>query len=145
MGLGRRGNLCQVERVATSSGKANVVSGVGKLPARPDHHHLDLDPLQTPVIVHGTTAVSFAHGAFMLQTTRVTTSASSSHSSPVVVVTAGTLKHGGYQSVVPTTLQQKVRAKPRRSPLATSSTFQTHNQSWIRRSRQNYRRRCERR
>jgi hypothetical protein len=35
VGLGRRGNLSQVEHVATSSGKANVVSGVGKSPHRP--------------------------------------------------------------------------------------------------------------
>ena len=60
-------------------------------------NHLDLDPLQILVIVRGTTAVSFAHGASTLQTMRATMSASLLLNSLGVVVTAETLKPGGYQ------------------------------------------------
>jgi hypothetical protein len=81
----------------------------------PDHHHLGLDSLPIPVTVRGTTAASFAHGVFTLQITRVTTSASLLPNSPGVVVTAETAKHGGFKSVVHTTLQQKAQAKRQRS------------------------------
>ena len=112
--------------------------------AHPDHHHLDLGSFPIPVIVRGTTAASFAHGVFMLQTMRVTTSASSLPNSPGVAVTAEMVKHGGYKSVVRTTLQRKAQAKRQRSSLATSPIFQTLNQSRIKWSQRSCRRRCER-
>jgi len=144
-GPGRRESQSQVERVVISSGKASVASDAGKSPHPPDHHHLDPDPSTIPVIARGTTAASFAHGVSMLRAMQATTSASSLPSSLGVVVTAETLKHGGYQLVVRTTLQQKVRAKLQRLSLATSPISRTHNRSRIRQSRQNYRRRCGRR
>jgi len=98
----------------------------------PDHHHLDTDPSLIPAIVRLTTSPSFAHGVFMLQAMRITTSASSSPSSLWIVVTVETLKHGGYQLVVLTTLQQKVQVKPQRLSRATLPISQTHNQSRIR-------------
>ena len=144
-GLGRRGNQSRVEHVVISSGKANVVSGVGRSLTRPDRHHLDADPLKIQVIARGTTAASFVHGVSMPQTMQATTSAFSLPNSPGVVVTAGTLKHGACRLVAHTTPQQKARVKPQRLSLATSPISQTHNQSWTKRSRRNCRRRCERR
>ena len=110
-----------------------------------DGRHLDLDPLQIPVIAHGMTVVSFAHDVSMLQTMRATTSASSLLNNPEVVVTVETLKHGGYRSVVRTTLQRKAQVKPQRLSLATLPIFQTLNQSRTKRSQGSYRRRCVRR
>jgi len=143
-GPGRRENQSQVERVVISSGRVNVASGVGKSPHPFDRHHLDPDPSTIPVIAHGTTAASFAHGVFTLQAMLVTMSASSLLNSLGVVVTVETLKHGGYRSGVRITLQQKVQAKPQRLLLVTLPISRTHNQSRIRRSHRNYRRRCER-
>lgn len=143
-GPGRRENQSQVERVVTSSGKVNVASGVGTSPHPPDHHHLDPDPSTNPVIVRGMTAVCFAHGVFTLQAMPATTSASSLPNSLGVVATVETLKHGGYQLGVRITLQQKVQAKPQRLSLATLPISRTHNQSRIRQSHRNCRRRCER-
>jgi len=144
-GPGRRENQSPVERVAISSGRVNVASGVGKSPHPPDRHHLDPDLSTIPVTAHGMTAVSFARGVFTLRATRATMSASSSPNSLGAVAIVETLKHGGYQSVVRTTLQQKVQARPQRLLLVTSLISRTHNQSRIKRSHRNCRRRCERR
>lgn len=78
---------------------------------RLDRHHLDLGLPPIPAIARGMIAVFFAHGVSTLRTTRVTMSASLLLNSLGVVVTAETLKHGGYQLVVHTILQQKVPAK----------------------------------
>ena len=99
------------------------------------------DPPTIPVIARGMTAVSFVHGVFMLQAMRATTSASSSPSSLGVVVTAGMLRHGGYQLAARTTLRRKAQAKPLRLSPATSLISPTHNPSRIRQSPRNCRRR----
>ena len=128
-GLGRRGNQSQVERVETSSGRVNVVSGVGKWP--PISHSLDAEPPRLQVIVHGTTAASFAHDASTLLAIRAIMSAFLSLSNLGVVVTAEMLKRGGCRSVVHTILQQRVRAKHQRPSPETLLTFRIHNPSRI--------------
>ena len=103
------------------------------LVAHPERHHVDLGSLPTSVTVRGTIAASFAHGVSMLQTMcRVTTLASLLSNNPGAVVTAETVKHDGYKSVVRATLEQKAQANRQRSSLATFPIFQTLIPSRIR-------------
>ena len=117
VGLGRSGNRSQVERVAISSGKANVASVVGTHLTFTDHLELDLSP--TPAIARGTTVASSVHGVSTQRTMRVTTSASLLLNSPGVVVTAETLKHGGYRLVVHTILPRRAQAERQKLSPAT--------------------------
>ena len=99
----RKGECCFRCRCVTSSVPIN---------------HLDLDPPPIPAIAHGMIAVSFAHGVSTLQAMRATMSASLLLNNPGVVVTAETVKHGGYQSAVHIIPQQKVPVKRQRLSLA---------------------------
>ena len=110
--------------MATSSGMANVVSGVGE--SRHLRSIIILTLIQ-PATARETTAVSSARGVSTLQATPTTTSSSLLLSSLEVVATAEIPKHGEFQLGVRTIVQRRVRARPRRFSPATSPISPTHS------------------